>query len=349
VLFSTRNGLDNGRMRTVTVCVTIVASWGLATCLASRAFAQPSRQPPSPPPPAPYPYPAYPYPYQPPQAPDAAQSSRKIHDAEVVADFAAVGALAATDIVLRQDVDQGGVGTLLVMSGVFGGAAGGYILTQKYEVDAGAAHTTTIGLMAGAANGALLIKPTLDGDYEADDVVGLIFLGSAVGTGAGFAYGQAADLTEGQSTFLGNAVLLGTSTAALTAMLGSKNGQYNNWENATLAIGLDAGLLGGALIAPQLDWSKRRGRFVIAGTVLGALGGGMIAGLTTKKDNDDDYNGNVIAGSMTAGLWGGFVLAILATRGSEPDPKFRRADPASTTVMPMVGENRVGVSAGGTW
>lgn len=278
----------------------------------------------------------------------------------MIGDFAAVGALAATDIIIRQDIDDGTMGTFVVMSGVFGGGAAGYLLTQKYDVDAGAAHATTIGLVAGAANGALLIKPALDPEYDPGDVVGLLFLGSAVGAGAGFAYGQAADLTEGQSTFLGNAVLLGTSTAALTAVLGSKNGQYDNWENATLAIGLDAGLLGGALIAPKLDWSKKRGRVVLAGTVLGALGGGMIAGLTTNKrkdmmSGDEDYNGSVIAGCMTAGLWGGFALAILATRNSDPDPKYTRtgATPtppsSSTSIVPVVGEDRVGVQAGGTW
>jgi hypothetical protein len=76
----------------------------------------------------------------------------------VIADFAVVGALAATDILLRQDIDDGSLGTFILLGGVFGGGAGGYLLTQKYEVDAGAAHATTIGLVAGAANGAFLIK-----------------------------------------------------------------------------------------------------------------------------------------------------------------------------------------------
>jgi hypothetical protein len=134
------------------------------------------------------------------------------------------------------------------------------MLTEKYKVDAGAAHATTIGLLAGAANTALLIRPTET--YDAQDVVGLLFLGGALGAGGGFVYGQHAELTSGQSLFLGNAVLLGTATAALSAIAGSRNSTFDNWENATLAIGLDAGIVAGAAIAPHLDWSPRRSKVV---------------------------------------------------------------------------------------
>lgn len=328
--------------------VTLAASWVLAACLSSRAFAQTPQ-----PYPQPYPQQYYPPPPPPPGAEPQPTGSR-VHNGEVITDFAMVGALAGVEIILRQDVDNGSLGTFIMLGGVFGGGAGGYLLTEKYDVDAGAAHATTIGLLAGTANGALLIKPTLEGDYEADEVMGLIFLGSAFGAGAGFAYGQAADLTEGQATFLGNAVLLGTSTAALTAILGSRNGQYDSWENGTLALGLDAGLIGGALLAPHLDWSKRRSRIVLAGTVLGALAGGMVAGLTTKKDNATESNNkdDVVAGCMTAGLWAGFGLGIYMTRDDDPDPKYRTAPQApttSTSFAPFVGDRVMGVTAGGTW
>lgn len=349
-------------MRTVTLRVTLAATWVLAAWLSSRAFAQAPQQPPPAPPPQPYPQPSpypdppYPQPYAQPYAqpyPAPAPSQSRVHDGEVVASFAAVGTLAAVDIIIRQDIDDGSLGTFILLGGLFGGGAGGYLLTQKYEVDAGAAHATTIGLVAGAANGALLIKPLLDPDYDAEDVVGLLFVGSAVGATAGFAYGQRADLTEGQATFLGNAVLLGTSTAALAAILGSKNGTYDNWENGTLAVGLDAGIVGGALIAPSLDWSKKRARVVLAGTVLGALAGGMVAGLTTNKrrddSGDDDYNGNVIAGSMTAGLWAGFGLGIVMTRDYDPDPKHVRPGAPPTSLAPLVGDGVMGVTAAGSW
>jgi hypothetical protein len=187
----------------------------------------------------------------------------------------------------------------------------------------------------------------------------MLFVGSALGATGGFAYGQAADLTDGQSTFLGNAVLLGSATAALGAITGSRDGEYGSWETGTLALGLDAGLIAGALLAPRLDWSKRRARAILAGTAVGALAGGMAAGLTTKKNEDDEYHGGVVAGFMTAGLWGGFALAVLMTREWEPDPKYGEASRAptgnaktpstSTSFAPFLGERQLGLMAGGTW
>ncbi|MBA3819618.1 MAG: hypothetical protein H0X17_12050 [Deltaproteobacteria bacterium] len=273
----------------------------------------------------------------------------------MIADFATVGVLASIDIIVRQDVDDGSTGTLILLAGLFGGGGAGYLLTQKYEVDAGAAHATTLGLLVGAANGALLVQPLLAPEYDAEDVMTLLFVGSALGTAGGFAYGQTAKLTEGQSIFLGNAMLLGSATAALGAITGSRDGEFGNWETGALAVGLDAGVLAGALLAPRLDWSRRRARIILAGTTVGALVGGLVAGLTTNKQDDEDYNGHLLAGSMTAGLWAGFALGVVMTRDSAPDARYDRsvapaAPPAPpTSVIPFVGERQVGLLAGGTW
>jgi len=304
---------------------------------AARAQTPPSSQPP-------YAYPPPP-PYQPPEP-----SQSHLHDGEVIGDFAAVGALAAVDILIRQDVQDGSFGTLLVVGGLAGGAGAGWLLTEKYPVDAGSAHATTLGLLAGAANAALLIEPTAA--YDAADVVGLLFLGSVLGAGGGFAYGQATDLTSGQSIFVGDVVLLGTATAALGAIAGSRDGSFGTWENSTLAIGLDAGLVAGALIAPSLDWSARRAKTVLAATAIGALVGGALPGLVTKRSDGEDYNGDLIAGCMTAGLWGGFALGILTTRDATPDARYAKpATPTTATnVAPWVGPaGQMGVMAGGVW
>ncbi len=315
-------------------------------------YPQPQPQPypqPYPPQQPPYPYPPQQQPY--PQPYPQQQARPRFHNGEVIADFAAVGALASIDILIRQDIDDGGAGTLIMLAGVGGGGALGWLLTDRYTVDAAAAHATTLGLLAGAATGALLIRPSES--YDAADVMGLLFLGSAVGAGAGFAYGQAADLTSGQTMFLGNAVLLGTATAALVGITGSRNGTFDNWENGALALGLDAGILAGALIAPSLDWSPGRARTVFAMTTLGALVGGMIPSLATRRDDGEDFDGDLITGAMTAGLWGGFGLGILMTRGAPPDPKYgnpgKPAGPV-TSYVPFVGDRgQVGLMAGGTW
>ena len=141
---------------------------------------------------------------------------------------------------------------------------------------------------------------------------------------------------------------------------------FGNFENGTLAIGLDVGLVGGALIAPKLNWSSKRSKQIFAASTLGLLIGGATPGLFTKRNSndpgDDDYNGDLIAGCMTASMWGGFILGIAMTGDQEPDPKFNKpkAKTAAKTkgVNAMVspwtpkaptGQTGMGVMTSGTW
>ncbi len=45
--------------------------------------------------------------------------------------------------------------------------------------------------------------------------------------------------------------------------------------------------------------------------MLGLLVGGALPGVITKKEDGEDYDGDLIAGCMTAGMWGGFALGIV--------------------------------------
>jgi len=310
------------------------------------------------------PYPAQPYPppqaYPPPQpyaAPtmESGSSGQRLHDGEVIGDFAVVGTFASLDVLARQDIDNGNAVGFLLVGGAVGGGAVGYLLTNKYNVDAGAAHATTLGLTLGFANGALLIEPT--GWSETSSVLNLLFLGSAAGATGGFVYGQTAKLTSGQSLFISNLALLGSATAALGAITGSRDGEFGHWENGTLAVGLDGGTVAGALIAPSLNWSAKRAKFVMAATCIGALAGGMFAGLlTNNKGESRTDNGDVVTGAMTAGLWGGFGLGIMMTKQYAPDMRFaapqttRTATSSPTTFVPWVGASgQLGVMTGGAF
>lgn len=314
----------------------------------------PSTYPPPPPtyPPSPTVPPVQPYAapqaYPPPVGIAAAVPPAGANN-EVIMDFAAVGTLASIDLLVRQDITNGSAGTVIVLAGLTGGGATGWLLSQRYNVDSGTAHATTLGLLVGTANGALLIEPTRW--TSADQVLGLLLVGSAVGTTAGFAYGQSTELSSGQSTFIGNFALLGSSTAAFTAIAGSRDGRFGGWEDSVLAIGLDAGVLGGALIAPHLDWSPRRAKTVFASTAAGAFLGGLLVGLVTKRGDGDSTNGELVAGCMTAGMWGGFGLGILMTNDSDPDVRFSRSvSGPAVTVAPFSGERgQVGIMAGGSW
>jgi hypothetical protein len=303
-------------------------------------------------PPAPRPY----YSYQP-NAPVDSQPTQEshFHDGEVIADFATVGVLAAVDLAVRQDITDGNGISLLVAGGVAGGGGVGYLLTQKFHVTAGAAHSTTIGLMLGVSNGALLIQPA--NYHDAASVMGLLTLGSAVGAAGGFIYGENAELTNGQSLFVGNLMLMGSSTALLTAVTANRDGNYGGFENTTLAIGLDGGALIGAIVAPHLDWSPKRSKLVFASTFIGALAGGLVAGTIAQPRNGGsttDENPSIVTGAMTGGLWGGFALGILLTRDLPPDSKYlsasARGDGTSTSFAPMIGPNgQLGVMSGGTF
>ncbi len=331
------------------------------------AQAQPAQPAPYPPP-APYGQPSQPYPPPAPYGQPYGYSTSSneyitqqgshshFHDGEVMADFAAVGVLAATDLAVRQDISNGNAVTLLILGGLAGGGGVGYLLTQKYPIDSGSAHATTIGLMLGIANGALLVEPT---DYhDASSIMGLLTLGSVAGATGGFIYGQHADLTSGQSMFVGNLMLLGSSTALLTAVTANRDGTYGSFENTTLAIGLDGGAVAGALIAPHLDWSPRRAKYVFASTFVGALVGGLLAGAIAKPRNGStsDTNASLVTGAMTAGLWGGFGLGILMTKDSGVDPRYMApasagsATASATSFAPFIGDKgQLGVMTGGTF
>jgi hypothetical protein len=242
------------------------------------------------------------------------------------------------------------------MAGLAGGAGVGYLLTNKYDVDAGTAHSTTLGMALGFANGALLIEPT--GWSRGESVLNFLFFGSAIGAGAGFAYGKNAHLTSGQATFVANMTMLGTATAALGAISGSHDGEYGSWENTTLLVGIDGGTAAGMIIAPSLDWSPHRAKIVLAATMIGAFAGGMMAGLVTPTNQGETRsdNGDIVTAAMTAGLWGGFGLGIMMTKSDLPDPRFAQPTTRTasatppTTIMPWVGhQGTLGMMTGGSF
>ena len=114
------------------------------------------------------------------------------------------------------------------------------------------------------------------------------------------------------------------------------------------------------MIAPSLDWSHRRAKVVLASTAIGALCGGMLAGLLmSDKDESRTEDGDVISGAMTAGLWGGFGLGVLMTKQYEPDPRFlqpqsaataRKPAASPTAIVPWVGASgQLGVMSGGSF
>lgn len=282
-----------------------------------------------------------PYVYAQPQQPYiyTVPTRSHLHDGEVIGDFMGVGLLASIDLVVRQNMDAN-VGTWVIIAGLGGGGGLGYLLDQRFPVDAGTAHATTLGLTLGVLNGLLLIQPF---NYSnGSSVLGLVTATTALGTGAGFAYGQVAHLTGGQAVFAANVTLLGAATAGLGSVSGSTNSKFGGWQDGVLALGLDGGAAVGLLLAPHINWTSHRSNIVMLSTFLGALAGGLIIGMAENPSTSSNTtNNDVDAAAITAGMWGGFALGILLTRDAPPPPPqpVRQASNETTApaIMPWVG------------
>lgn len=320
---------------------------------ATTAAAQPSQQPQDPYAPAPYaPPPAYapPAPMPPPGPVDEPSG-----ELEVVADFAGLGVLASATLLDRTDHDDPGTGTLIVVGGALGGGATGWILADRLHVTRSEAHATTMGLTLGLANGALLLVP-LDRDdrITSEDVLGTLLVGGTIGAGGGLALGKSLRLTRGQSVFATNLSLLGLGTSAMVgALIDRDDGELDRAEMTSLVVGLDGGLAAGLLVAPKIEWSYGRARFVGAASLVGTFLGGMVGGLlATDRDEttgEATTDPDIAVVSMLVGMWGGFAGGIAITNDWAPDPRFHAASAPPITATPMVGEGRVGVVATGSF
>jgi hypothetical protein len=257
---------------------------------------------------------------------------------EMMLDFGAVGLLTGITIDVR-GVHDSSLGTLVILGSTAGGGALGWLLADRFEATRGDAYLTTLGLTVGVANGALLLKPTHNTD-NAEQVMGVLTLSSAIGTVAGFAASRGERLTAGQSLFATNVTILGVGSAALIASITDNDGRHDNGALTALAIGLDGGAALGLAIAPKVEWSHRRAEVVGMGTLVGTLVGGMAAGLVAPKSNNSDgttsLSQNFVASSLLVGAWAGFGAGIYMTRDLSPDPKYDPRFKASTSANPPV-------------
>lgn len=244
--------------------------------------------------------------------------------AEMIVDFGTVGLLTGITIDLR-GVNDSSLGTMVVVGSTAGGGAVGWLLADRFDATRGDAYMTTLGLLVGASNGALLLSPLHD-THSGEQVMGVLTLSSAIGTGAGFLASRGEKLTPGQGLFATNVTLLGVGSAALIASITDHDGNHDDAALTALAIGLDGGVIVGLAVAPHINWSHRRASVVGMGTLAGTLVGGMVAGLVAPKQTNTDgtssLSQNFVATSVLIGAWAGFGAGILETSDLPPDPTF---------------------------
>jgi len=244
--------------------------------------------------------------------------------------------------------------TLVVTGVTFAGFTASLMGSRGKKVTESMASTYANGLFVGAANG-LLLAPRLgidpDSDSSADGEVRDTYLGfglatMAAGGAAGLYLADRYDPTPAQAQFAGLMGTNGLATVGLGLLIAlPEDMDYRN-VLTLLALGLDVGVVGGAVGGRDLTWSKSRLTYVSLGEFLGALTGAALTIVAVEPDTDDGLRAG--AGLVLAGMWGGFGLAAHLTRDMAPDPRYRTAGP-TVTVMPTLGEQSRGLAIGGTF
>ena len=229
-----------------------------------------------------------------------------------------------------------------LVGGTLGGGALGYLLADGLRARRADAYAAATGLSLGIANAALLLGPLGRADTS-EEVLPIVLAGAVVGAGAGLAIGHGLELTRGQVMFAADLGLLGVGTVALTSGLFDQDDQADDGELLAVQIGLDAGVAAGLLLAPHVDWSERRARWVGAATVAGFFGGSLVAVAATDEGQDPDPD--VVGAAVLTGMWAGFGLGVVLTRGWGADPAG--ATGPTMTLVPRLGRDHLGVGVAG--
>lgn len=243
--------------------------------------------------------------------------------------------------------------TLVVTGVTLGGFTVSLLGSSGVRITDSMASAYGSGLLIGAGNG-LLLAPRLglepdgeSGDGEVDD--GYLGFGLVTMAAGGVGAMYLADLydpTAAQAQFAGLMGLNGLMTVGLGMVMLEPDWDYENIL-AALAIGLDAGVVGGVVLGRDLTWSKSRLTYVTLAEFLGGLTG--VAAAVVLIDEDGSDQENIGAGLVLAGVWGGFALATHLTRDLPPDPRYRSRGTA-VSIVPIVTERGGrGVGLAGTF
>ena len=223
------------------------------------------------------------------------------------------------------------VATILGATGV--GFLGSYYGSRGAHITEAMADAYTLGMGLGVGNALLLASPLGLAD-SSEHMQSFALGGLVLGSGAGMLLADRARPTRGQVQLASLGSALGIATTGLGLAITQPDISDGDTLLLLLAGGLDAGLVGGMVMAPRLDWSLSRTRLVSLGGFLGALVGWSGVALMTGTDDVDDDTGRLWGVTTLAGLWGGVGLAAHLTRDMAPDHRFHTNDrPASSTML----------------
>ena len=160
----------------------------------------------------------------------------------------------------------------------------------------------------------MLWAATLDSRTDRQ-IVGYALAAGAVGGAAGTLIAAYYRPPQGAVEMVRSGGLWGTSTALMLALMASSDNASSHAIFTTLAIGMDAGLATGALLASKFTVSRNRMLLIDAGALAGlgfGLGGTwLIAGSSSNR--------HAIGAGGLVGLAAGLVIATVATGNMDAD------------------------------
>ena len=247
-------------------------------------------------------------------------------------------------IALAVLAEIGGDSSILLVTGVTGAGFGLSLAGSKgLRLTQGVADAYSLGLSLGAIDGLLI---GLAADASARETLVMSVGGMAAGGFIGYQLGQLGDPTAGQVRLTTNLSALGAATAGL----GLATVQPDIGARSVSLIilgGMNAGAVSGILAGRNLDWSRSRADLVLLSTSLGGLVGVAISAATLG--GLDDGQERIAAGTVLAGLWGGFGLGALFTRNMEPAERYSLEHQRVSIAPISFDEGGAGLSLGGSF
>lgn len=208
------------------------------------------------------------------------------------------------------------------------------------------------GLIAGVANGLLtapVIGIDLDGEIGDGEInqnyllFGLTTM--TAGGAAGYMLAKRHQPTEAQVTTTSMAGLTGFASAGLLLAMTQPEDIEGETVALFLALGLDAGIAGGAFLSRDIDWSPSRANYVALSQFLGALGGFTAGALIVGEPDSGDEK--VYAGLILGGIWAGLAGGIHLTKDMAPDASLHTTAANTVNLAPIIGDDLKGLALGG--
>lgn len=245
-----------------------------------------------------------------------------------------------------QTEPESAAGAILPALGLAGGAAlGVYALDSGKPLGYGVPQSMVTGMYIGLYEGIAWTvfnqsQHRYSESWSGETVATMIWGGATVGLAAGGIVGTARGTTPGRASFVGSASLWSAVVAGfLTSAVVPKDDKQDDRTWLAVALGVNAGAIGGALAAGGVSPTVARVRFLDLGGIAGLLAAG---GLFIASESDDDTARDLaISGGAAAGL----AVAWFATQGM---PKDEPTKPATVGGVAMPNVSLMPVRGGAT-